>query len=236
MLRASQGTSCCAGGSEMMVGSGGSSMRTPVVLDPRKCSWANEYGTRWPATTNARVGYSRPGWTPKEAIEKGLLVMVDGSNLINRRNTQHYLFTQAYSIIMAEINHRQPGNPNDQPVSLVMDEVYSLLSIPGMAEEVGMLAPLYRSRKLQPYVVLQALSQLAPNLRQQIWSIGNVMCFAICIDREDIALDFVPINPDGPYTLTDMFRVLHLDPVDSSPKPPGHFEPIPSPRNAGGDF
>jgi hypothetical protein len=80
---------------------------------------------------------------------------------------------------MAEINKRKPGNPKDNPVSLVMDEVYSLLSIKGMAEEVGMLAPLYRSRKLHLYIVLQALAQLAPELREQIWSIGNLVCFAV---------------------------------------------------------
>lgn len=132
-----------------------------------------------PRELRARVGFYRPGWTPQEAIERGLLVIVDGARLINRKAAQHYLFTQAYSLIMAEINKRQPGDPRDRPVSLVMDEVYSLLSIPGMAEEVGMLSPLYRSRKLQLYLVLQALSQLAPSLRQQIWSIGNIVCFAV---------------------------------------------------------
>ena len=132
-----------------------------------------------PRSARARVGYYRPGWTPREAIQKGLMVLVNGARLINEKNTQHYLFTQAYSLIMAEINKRQPGNPEDQPVALVMDEVYSLLSIPGMAEEVGMLSPLYRSRKLELYVVLQSLAQLALVLRDQIWSIGNVMCFAM---------------------------------------------------------
>ena len=127
----------------------------------------------------ARVGYYCPAWTPREAILKGLLVLVDGSKLINQRNTQHYLFTQAYSLILSEINKRTPGDPNDKPVALVMDEVYSLLSIPGMAEEIGMLSPLYRSRKLELYVVLQALSQLAPELYRQIWSIGNIVCFGI---------------------------------------------------------
>ncbi|MCL4552438.1 MAG: type IV secretory system conjugative DNA transfer family protein [Candidatus Marsarchaeota archaeon] len=129
--------------------------------------------------TKARVGYFRPGWTPREAINNGLMVLVNGARLINQQNSQHYLFTQAYSLIMAEINKRTPGDPRDKPVALVMDEVYSLLSIPGMAEEVGMLSPLYRSRKLELYVVLQALSQLASPLREQIWSIGNVVCFAV---------------------------------------------------------
>lgn len=127
----------------------------------------------------ARVGYYRPGWTPREAIGGGLMVLLNGARLINQKNTQHYLFTQVYSLIMNEINKRIPGDPKDKPVALVMDEVYSLLSIPGMAEEIGMLSPLYRSRKLEIYIVLQALSQLAETLREQIWSIGNVVCFAV---------------------------------------------------------
>lgn len=131
------------------------------------------------STARARVGYPRPGWTPKEAIRNGLMVIVNGGRLINQRNTQHYLFTQVYSLIMSEMNRRRPADPNDKPVALVMDEVYSLISIPGMAEEVGMLAPLYRSRKLELYIVLQSLSQLAITLRPQIWSIGNIVGFAV---------------------------------------------------------
>lgn len=130
-------------------------------------------------TARARVGYPRPGWTPREAIRNGLMVIVNGARLINQRNTQHYLFTQAYSLIISEMNRRKPADPNDKPVALVMDEVYSLISIPGMAEEIGMLAPLYRNRKLELYIVLQSLSQLALTLRQQIWSIGNIVSFAV---------------------------------------------------------
>ena len=151
----------------------------PAERELRSYAFMALLGTIEPKATRARVGYNRPGWTPKEAIEKGLLVLVDGSRLINQRNTQHYLFTQSYSLIMSEINKRQPGNPKDKPVALVMDEVYSLLSIPGMAEEVGMLSPLYRSRKLELYVVLQALAQLAPTLKRQIWNIGNIISFGV---------------------------------------------------------
>jgi hypothetical protein len=126
------------------------------------------------------------------------MVLVDGSRLINQRNTQHYLFTQAYSLIMAEINKRTPGNPADRPVALVMDEVYSLISIPGMAEEVGMLAPLYRSRKLELYIVLQALSQLADTLKEQIWSIGNIVCFAVSNfdDAYQLSQQIFPYDPE----------------------------------------
>ena len=65
---------------------------------------------------------------------------------------------------MQEINKRRPADPNDLPVSLVLDEVYSLLRIPGMADEIASLSPQYRSRKLQLYIVLQELAQVSREL------------------------------------------------------------------------
>jgi len=132
-----------------------------------------------PIEVRARLGYYRPGWTAREAIEKGLMVLCDGARLINQEMTQHYLFMQAYSLIMAEINKRRPANPEDLPVSLVMDEVYSLIQIPGMAPEISKLSPQYRSRKLQMYIVLQELAQMSAELRPHIWSLGNIVCFAL---------------------------------------------------------
>jgi hypothetical protein len=127
----------------------------------------------------ARLGYHQPRWTPREAIKNGLMVIVDGSRLNNRKAVQHYLFTQAFSLIMAEINKRHPADPNDKPVSLILDEVYSLFKIPSMAPEIAQLAPQYRSRKLQLYIVLQELEQMSEELRPHIWSLGNVVCFGI---------------------------------------------------------
>jgi hypothetical protein len=54
-----------------------------------------------------------------------------------------------------------------------------LIRIPGMAEEIGRISPQYRSRRLQMIVVIQALWQLAENLKEQIWSLGNVTCFGV---------------------------------------------------------
>src|SRR6266498_227648 len=133
----------------------------------------------------ARLGYSRPGWTPREAIRNGLMVIVDGSRLNNRKAVQHYLFTQAFSLIMAEINKRQPADPNDKPVSLILDEVYSLFKIPSMAPEIAQLSPQYRSRKLQLYIVLQELEQMSEELLPHTWSLGNIVCF--CISNFDEA-------------------------------------------------
>lgn len=132
-----------------------------------------------PRETRARLGYYRPGWTPREAIKKGLIVLVSGENLTNQEINQHYLFTQIYSLILAEINKRRPADPSDHPVMLVLDEVYSLIQIPGMADEVGKISPLYRSRKLELVIVIQALWQLEKELRNKIWSLGNVICFAL---------------------------------------------------------
>jgi hypothetical protein len=127
----------------------------------------------------ARLGYHQPRWTPREAIKNGLMVIVDGSRLSNRTAVQHYLFTQVFSLIMAEINKRTPADPNDKPVSLILDEVYSLFKIPSMAPEIAQLAPQYRSRKLQLYIVLQELEQMSEELRPHIWSLGNIVCFGL---------------------------------------------------------
>ncbi len=61
-----------------------------------------------------------------------------------------------------------------------------------------MLSPLYRSRKLETYIVLQALSQLAEPLRDQIWSIGNIVCFAISNFQEayELAQQIFKYNPE----------------------------------------
>lgn len=147
----------------------------------------------------ARLGYYHPGWTPKEAIDTGKLVIIDGAKLIDQPGPQYYLFTQAFSLIMNEIKRRQPANPQDQPVSLVLDEVRSLMAIPGMAPELASLAPQYRSRKLQLYVVLQELAQMSKELRPHIWSLGNVVCFAVSNFDEDyeIAQQLFRYEPDA---------------------------------------
>jgi hypothetical protein len=98
---------------------------------------------------------------------------------------------------MAEIKRRRPADPNDKPASLVLDEVYSLLSIPGMAVELSQLSPQYRSRKLQLYIVLQELTQMSDELRPHIWSLGNIVSFAIANFNEayEIAQQLSEYNP-----------------------------------------
>lgn len=137
------------------------------------------FGMIEPRAIRARVGYPRPGWTPKEAEEKGLIVLVSGEALINQESAQAILFTDVFSQILAQVNKRTPHNPDDKPVLLIIDEVPMLIRIPGMAAEIGKISPMYRSRKLQMIIIIQALWQLADNLKEQIWSMGNVACFGI---------------------------------------------------------
>jgi hypothetical protein len=132
-----------------------------------------------PNPIKARIGYHRPGLIFGEAIDKGLVVICDGARLIRQPRAQYYLFMQLYSLIMQEINKRRPADPDDFPVTLVLDEVYSLLRIPGMADEIASLSPQYRSRKLQLYIVLQELAQMSKELQPHIWSLGNLVCFGI---------------------------------------------------------
>jgi hypothetical protein len=161
-----------------------------------------------PREVRARLGYFKPGWTPQEAVQKGLMVIVTGQKMINQEKALHYLVTQVFSLILAEINKREPADPNVQPALLVLDEVYTLIEVAGMAEEIGKISPIYRSRKLQLIVVLQALWQLDDKLKEQIWSLGNVWCFGTDIyqDAETVARNLIYYYPtmvkQGPRTAT----------------------------------
>lgn len=150
-----------------------------------------------PREMRARFGYYRPGWTPKEAVDKGLMVLVSGANLITQEKSQHYAFTQVFSLILQEMKNRTPANPDDKPISLILDETYGLIGIPGIAKDIGELPSQYRSRKLQLYVVLQSLSQLAEPLDEQIWSLGNKIVFAVenKKEAEEIAHQLFQYDP-----------------------------------------
>jgi hypothetical protein len=48
----------------------------------------------------ATLGYFKPGWTPKEADENDLLVIVDAHGAINTEAAQHWLLTSPFSQVM----------------------------------------------------------------------------------------------------------------------------------------
>jgi hypothetical protein len=151
-----------------------------------------------PRTTRAKLGYFKPAWTPKGAIQKGQIVLIDGSGLANHEPSRNYLFMQAYSLVKAEIDKRIPDDPRDKPVSLVMDEVVSILGIPSMAPEIASIPSQNRSRKLQLYVALQELQQVSKELRPHLWSFGNIVCFAMTNFDEayELAQQLFPYIPE----------------------------------------
>jgi len=129
---------------------------------------------------SAALGWHRPNWTPKEAMEKGWIVLVDGSRLAGNKPLQDYLLTQFYGFVMEQVVSRIPHDERNNYVALVIDEVRSWLKIPGMAEDVGEISQLYRSRKVQLYLVVQSIvGQLDPVLQENIWGLGNRIIFSL---------------------------------------------------------
>lgn len=127
----------------------------------------------------ATLGYHKPGYTEKEAIENGMLVLIDAHKMANLQTAQHYLLMQNFSQVMSYINKRETDNPNLNPVMIAFDETYTILKIPGMAEWLGMVSPLYRSRVIQLLIIIQALWQLDENFQKQVWTLGNIVSFAV---------------------------------------------------------
>jgi hypothetical protein len=126
----------------------------------------------------ADLGYYYPVWTPKEAIEKGMIVIVDGSLLINQEFYQNYRMAQIYSMIAENINKRRPHDPRDNVVNIYIDEVPGILKNPGIAEKIQEMISMRRSRNVHLTILIQSLSQLSEDLQKNIFMVQNVTCFA----------------------------------------------------------
>jgi hypothetical protein len=151
----------------------------------------------------ARVGYTSPGWTPSEAIQKGLVILCDGSGLNNHHKQKDYAYLQLFHLVLDELNKRNPSAPGNKPVNWVMDEVYTFTETPSVARVLAHLPSEYRSRKLQLFLVLQSLKQLAgeeygkKGLEDVFFSFGNMVVFSL-LDIEDcfnIVRNFFPFEP-----------------------------------------
>lgn len=124
------------------------------------------------------LGYNRPGWTPREAINNGNVVLINGQRLVGQTEVQHYAFTQIHSIIMDEINQRDPG-ASDEPILYVLDEVLTAKDNPGMADDLAKIPSQYRSRGVCLHLCGQGLWQFNEDLQKAIWNMGNLVCFSL---------------------------------------------------------
>jgi hypothetical protein len=151
----------------------------------------------------ARVGYPLPGWTPNEVIRNSLIVACDGSELNNNHKQKDYEYLRLFHLVLDEINKRVPSAPGYQPINWVMDEVYTFTETPSVSRMLAHLPSEYRSRKLQLYLVIQSLKQLAgeengkKGLEDVFFSFGNMVVFSL-LDIEDcftFIKNLIPFDP-----------------------------------------
>jgi hypothetical protein len=125
----------------------------------------------------AMYGFSRPGITYREIIDRGLIYLVSGEKLGDLDEAQAWIFWNEFASLRAVINQRIPDDDREKPVLLIIDEVYRLFEIKGMAKALGQISTYFRSRKLMPVIILQAFWQLDKLLQEQYWNLGNLMTF-----------------------------------------------------------
>lgn len=145
-----------------------------------------------------RVGYHRPSYTMPQIIKEGKILLVNGHRINDQERTLSYLLIQVKSLLMNEIVKRTPNNPKDPPVTLIFDEVPAIIGLPSMSKEISRLSTYFRSRKLQPIIVAQELSQFSEELRPHIWGYANVVVFSMLNfdDRVEIAQQLFPYIPE----------------------------------------
>ena len=114
-----------------------------------------------------------------------------------------YAFLQLFHLVLDEINKRVPSSPGYYPINWVMDEVYTFTETPSVARILAHLPSEYRSRKLQLFLVLQSLKQLAgeengkKGLEDVFFSFGNMVVYSL-LDIDDcftVVKNFFPFNP-----------------------------------------
>ncbi len=145
----------------------------------------------------AHLGADRPTIIPAEVNRKGLIVLVDGSLMTGQKSLLDILMSHIYSLVMEDINARIPHHYSSR-VALIIDEARAFLKIPAMAEDIGEISQLYRSRGIQFYLMMQnPRGQLEENLWKNIWSMGNMVCFGL-LDKQDcldVGLQLTRYNP-----------------------------------------
>jgi len=154
----------------------------------------------------ARVGSGDPGWTINEAEKKGQIVAIDGSGLNNNHSQKDYLFLQIFFLLIDHLNKRQASRSDYHPINIIADEVYSFNEMPSVSSILAHLPSEYRNRKLQLYLVIQSLKQLAgekngkKGLEDVFFSFGNLVVFSL-LDIQDCFTMIENLDPFDPQTV-----------------------------------
>lgn len=170
---------------------------TPTGMEARTAALISALDAIESRPIRARYGYSQPAITEQEIIDKGLIYLVSGEMLTNQEAVQEWVFWEAFSSLRAIINRRIPHDPRSKKVLLVIDEVYRLFEIKGMAKALGEISTYFRSRGLMPIIIIQAYWQLSELLKEQIWNLGNHVTFSLdnFNDAYRFAQQMVDYNP-----------------------------------------
>lgn len=154
----------------------------------------------------ARVGSDDTSWTINEAEKKGQIVCIDGSGLNNNHKQKDYLFLQLFFLLIDHLNKRQASRSGYHPINIIADEVYSFNEMPSVSSILAHLPSEYRSRKLQLYLVIQSLKQLAgekngkKGLEDVFFSFGNLVVFSL-LDIQDCFTMIENLFPFDPQSV-----------------------------------
>jgi hypothetical protein len=145
----------------------------------------------------SRIGFHRATYNMKDLIEGGKILLVNAHRVNYQKKTLAFLLTQIMTRFIAEIAKRTPNNPNDPPVTFMVDELPSLLEYSNTQERVKSMPSYFRNRKLQPVIIAQNLDQFPKDLRPHIWGYANIICFKLLNmdDCEEVAKQLFPYVP-----------------------------------------
>lgn len=150
---------------------------SPASRESRLGTLITSLGIIESRSLRSRYGHHSPGITYREIIDKGLIYIISGEKLTNQEKAQGWVFWDEFTSLRAVINQRMPHDPDEKPVFLIIDEVYKLFEIKGMAKALGQISTYFRSRKLMPMIIIQAFWQLDELLQKQYWNLGNLVTF-----------------------------------------------------------
>jgi hypothetical protein len=140
----------------------------------------------------ATVGQGKPTIDWGETVRKQLAVVFDFRNLSSQQPLEQ-LSLLTFDYFLTFLKKRGIGATD--PISLVIDELPTLLEFQSLEPDVRSLATRFRAFRLWPTIGHQALYQLSPKLREAAWSFRNQIIGqqANIADADEVVDNLTPI-------------------------------------------
>ena len=169
------------------------SRSTPTERHTRSWSFESRIWTYLNSPNlKATVGQGKPTIDWREVEAKRLAVIFDFRNLANQKPLEH-LSLSTFEYFLTFIKRRGINAP--EPISLIIDELPTLIEYQSLEPDVRSLATRFRAYKLWSTIGHQALYQLSPKLREAAWSFRNQIVGqqANITDAEDVVNNLLAI-------------------------------------------